>query len=91
MPEGKTEEKKPKKPFLCKIGIHEYYMNSAFFTQVMCCSWCGYCAYPDLLQRVEYERSLWEEEFGQDLAKAKHNISMKLREFKPTRNATANS
>lgn len=81
---------KKRRPILCRLGMHQYYMDSACFSQALRCSGCSHYAYPDQQEKLEYERTLWDQHSDEPLRKARIIIAEKMKQFRPTRTTTSN-
>lgn len=73
-----TEVNNLKSPLLCKLGIHRYYYDAAYFSQAQRCTRCGDYKNKYQQQRLEYERSLWDQQTDIDFQIARDNIAVKL-------------
>lgn len=52
---------KNKRPFLCRIGLHQWYIDGAMFTRADRCNNCDEWKHPVEGRRVELERDAWEQ------------------------------
>jgi hypothetical protein len=56
-----AEASPSKVPLACRLNFHEWYLDSAWFTSVDRCGRCGQHKDPAMGERLEWERSLWEQ------------------------------
>lgn len=67
------------KPFICRLGLHQWYGDSAIFSSVDRCSRCLAVKDEDAAKRLDQERQLWEEERGsEDFEKSMGRVYSKL-------------
>lgn len=61
MPPPRAEVERVRKPLLCRLNLHQWFVDSAWFYSAECCGRCG--EYRDLyaLDRLMRERKLWDE------------------------------
>jgi hypothetical protein len=50
-----------KTPFFCRIGLHRWFLDCAMFNSVDRCDMCGKVRDEWRGERLDRERSLWEE------------------------------
>ena len=52
------------KPLRCKIGFHQWFVDSAMYSHAECCNFCGTYRDADDKRRLDEERAMWDERYG---------------------------
>jgi hypothetical protein len=54
------------KPLFCRLGFHQWYLDSAIFSSVRRCSQCSMVDNESDALKLEIERKIWKEETRED-------------------------